>query len=617
MKFLPKSVFRIILCWMIIFFIQRIIFLLYEIPLYNHAPFGTILLSNIYAIPYDISSACYLTSVPLILLFIGRLVGKPFFIKLTNIYNIVALVIVSILASCDILLFGQWGTRLSYKAIAFLAYPKEVMASLHFGMYIWFILFMVVQIFCGIYLFHKIARINAEEEPRIFQLLVSFIFLGLIIPIGIRGGLQKKPINKGIGYFSEYSVPNFATLNSPWNIIYELFHKVNVKTAYQFFSSGDAWRIRNHIFECNQLPNADSEIIFKTQRPNIVMIMLESWSADAISSAGGEKDVTPFFDTLCNHGIFFDHYYASGFRTEQGLASVISGFPAQPETSILLNFGKFDKLPSIVHQLNSVGYHSASYYGGDLRFANMGAYFKTSGFEKSIGGDNFKDLPKTLWGVYDEYLFDFLDKDLSTMKEPFVSLAMTLTSHEPFDPPHEPAFPGNGLGNKYRSCLHYTDDCLKTFFTRIKNEKWYANTVFILMSDHSHHQPLGRSYDEPARYHAPLLIFGEPIKDELRGMLYKKIVSQTDIPALIAGQTGVSATSFKWSKNPFSPAYPEYAYYSFDGGFGWMTVEGSIRYHRAEDKMDVSNGLNDAVGKKYLELGKSFLQCLMEEYLSF
>ena len=106
--------------------------------------------------------------------------------------------------------------------------------------------------------------------------------------------------------------------------------------------------------------------ILNIRRPNIVLFILESWSGDLIEDLGGEPGITPEFRKLQKQGILFDQIYASGSRSEQGMASIFGGFPAHPISSITVQPDKFVKLPSLIKDMKQVGYNTSYYFGGQL-----------------------------------------------------------------------------------------------------------------------------------------------------------------------------------------------------------------------------------------------------------
>ena len=151
---------------------------------------------------------------------------------------------------------------------------------------------------------------------------------------------------------------------------------------------------------------------------------------------GGQPNVAVNMDKFAKEGVLFSNFYGSSFRTDRGLASIISGYPGQPSTSIMKYPEKTDKLPSIPRSLKNAGYSLEYYYGGDADFTNMRSYLVSSGIEKIISDKDFPLSERTgKWGAQDHVLFQRLMKDLKEEKqeEPFLKLVQTSSSHEPFE----------------------------------------------------------------------------------------------------------------------------------------------------------------------------------------
>ncbi|MFH1321271.1 MAG: LTA synthase family protein [Bacteroidota bacterium] len=438
-----------------------------------------------------------------------------------------------------------------------------------------------------------------------------------ILLTGIRGGFQTFPINKSWAYFSKHNTLNVAAVNSMWNFMELVFTKEEIiQNPYQYFPADEALKIVEQTH--NSLIDTTTKIL-QNPRPNIIMIILESWSGDIIEPLGGENNVSPGFSELCKEGLLFTNFYSTGFRTEQCLAALISGFPSQPTTTIIRKFGKFDKLPSIVKVLSSNGYNSSYYYGGDLYFANAESYLEFAGFDKIIGENDFEFKKRTRWGAFDEELFNFCIQDMKITQEPFFNIIMTTTSHEPFDAPVNEGFEGDDLPQLYRNTIHYTDRCLGQYITKAKEQALYENTLFIIVSDHAHKYPLNRSHNHPERHRIPFLLYGDVLKEEFRGKENTRVGSHIDIPATILAQLDIKHETFFWSKNLFNKFKPAFAFYAFDEGFGWINERQTLVFDHKLNKVVIKKN-NNIAGKDndtYLKQGKAYLQILLQEYIDF
>lgn len=138
------------------------------------------------------------------------------------------------------------------------------------------------------------------------------------------------------------------------------------------------------------LQPADSlHTLFNTQRPDVLFVILESFSSRLMTALGGEPNIAVHLDSLSKEGVLFTNFYANSFRTDRGLVAILSGYPAQPTTSIMKYPRKTQSIPAIAGSLRKAGYGTKYYYGGDADFTNMRSYLMSSGFEDIVSDQDF------------------------------------------------------------------------------------------------------------------------------------------------------------------------------------------------------------------------------------
>ncbi|MBK7944291.1 MAG: LTA synthase family protein [Flavobacteriales bacterium] len=358
--------------------------------------------------------------------------------------------------------------------------------------------------------------------------------------------------------------------------------------------------------------------IANVERPNVLLVLLESWTADVIAPLGGEGLVTPGFTRLCEEGLLLTNFYSTGFRTEQGLCAVISGFHSQPKTTIIRQYGKFDRLPSLVSALDSAGYTSTYWYAGDAVFANTRSYLESMGFDTIHDERSFPITRRTEWGAYDEELFAYHARSTRHAKEPFFHTLMTSTSHEPFDVPLDEGFPGNEYAQRYRNSVHYTDRALASFIDSCKTQSWWNRTLMLIMADHGHFLPKHRSSHEAERHRIPFLITGGALRDELKGQRTDDFGSHVDVPATVLGQLDLPAARFPWSRDLFNPRDAHFAYWTFDDGFGiadaqQMLVFDNLGQRRLQLR---DSAASESLNQQLETRGKALEQVLLDRYIS-
>lgn len=593
--------------WMVLFAIQRAIFLISNSGGLSDESTGLIMQSWWFALRMDLGTSAFLMALPLLLVMAGFFSRTRVLPVLANSFTILLLILVVIIATIDTGLYSNWGSKLNERAVFYAVSPGESMKALN-AVPVWlFVLTGLAQIivFGGIFL--RWLRARVVPKPRLLPALLSILGVLILLPLAFRGGFQKYPLGKSSVYYSANRCLNYAALNSSWNLVYVLTHLDQKENPYRYYPDEEAELIFSEIHHSS----CDSGLsVLKVSRPDIVLILMESISAANMRQLGGQEDIMPGLDSLCREGILFTSFYASGFRTEQGLVALLSGFPAQPSSTIMREFDKFERLPGLGPHLKQAGYHCNFYFSGDLEFANTGAYLRSQDFTKILDKDAREWIKTTQWGAYDEEIFSCHLREAAEDPHPSFSIIMTATNHEPFDADVTQHFVVKGEADAYKNTSRYTDACIAAYIRRAREQDWWDHTLIIVTSDHAHFWPLNSASNSAQRHHIPFLLLGGAIKEEFRGHVFDEVASQCDFPAFLLNQTGLSDTAFSYSKNPLSPCVPHFAFYTFDNGFGWINDSGTVVF-------DHDLGKTVLTGGKPCDLryGKAYLQVMYDEFL--
>lgn len=617
MKKIIASFLRQLVFWMSFFLFTRIVFILYNLGLIKNSGIktGETLASFWHAIPLDLSTSGYFLLFPFLLLIIQTFYSPKWLNKVNLIYTTLGIILFSLLTTAELGLYPEWKTKMPYKALMYLQNPSEVFNSTATNLFILLLIIFFIQVAVGWYAYVKIFQLRIIKAPKkiLFTLLFTIITFPMLV-LGIRGGWQQIPINQSESYYSNHQILNLAAVNSAFNIAISVIenYKNFDKNPFEFYDGNEARNIVNNILET---PKDTTIKILDIKKPNVVLIILESWSADLIESLGGEQGITPEFRKLEKEGILFTNMYATGPRSEQAMGSIFCGFPAHPISSVTVQPEKFAKLKTITHTLIDHGYHTSFYFGGQLRYGNIKGFILHNGFKKVYEhGDFDKSLPRGKLGVHDEFVLNRQLSDLDNEAEPFFSSTFTLSTHSPYDQPMEKVLQWGDNENNYINSAYYTDRSLGQFFSKAKEKEWYKNTLFIIVADHSHNSYKNWSFTSPNYHKIPMLFYGEVINKKYRGQKIDRLSNQNDLAKTLLNQLDYDSSPFKWSRDLFNPHSPEYAYYSFEEGLGWVRPNGYFVYqarldHYSEENLPVESA--DSIKKE----GKSFLQVLFDEYM--
>ncbi|MFZ5510280.1 MAG: LTA synthase family protein [Pseudomonadota bacterium] len=269
------------------------------------------------------------------------------------------------------------------------------------------------------------------------------------------------------------------------------------------------------------------------RRPNVVLITVESLSAEFLGAFGDRRGLTPNLDQLAAQGLLFTRLYAIGTRTVRGLEALSAALPPTPGQSLVKrpDNGNLNTLGSVLAQQ---GYRPYFIYGGYGYFDNMNAYFGANGYHVVDRTDFPKESVQfeNIWGVADEHLFDqvlaTLDRETAA-GAPVFAHVMTTSNHRPFTYPDgriDIPSPGGREGG-----VKYTDYAIGRFMEAARRRPWFPDTLFVVVADHCA-SSAGKTRLPVPRYHIPAIVYAPHMISPRR---VDRLASQIDLaPTLLA-----------------------------------------------------------------------------------
>jgi phosphoglycerol transferase MdoB-like AlkP superfamily enzyme len=621
MKYYWGSIVKLFLFWLLFFAFTRGLFLLVYIHLLEDIPLSEILGVFYHALRLDIAMACYFMSIPFLIFVIQLCIQHRITIILLRMITIIELTLASLITFSETGIYGEWRSKLNYKALVYLRHPDEILRTATSFQIVFFI-FGVIILVVGFYLLYNRFVLKPSIEPQKKALIktpLCLIFTGGFCFMGMRGGIDSIPITQSASYFSRVDILNDAAVNAQWNIILNIidFSSLEDNNLFSFIDDSTA---NEAVRQLQELEKDTTVSVLKRTDINIVVILLESWTADVIALFNGADEITPSFSSIEKEGLFFTHFYANGHRSQQAICSILSGFPPIPNYDITDNHSKYKHLPSLAESMKEQNYHTSFYFGGNLDYGNIRSFLLHSKLDMIVEEKNIdKNIPRGKLGIHDEYMLDYHLNSLAKHKEPFFTVLFTLSSHSPYDEPKNvKQLDWNTAEIKYLNAVKYTDYWLGEYFEKAKQQPWYDRTLFILVADHTHPSHIDRSYYEPNYQRIPMLWYGNVLKDEFKGVQYDITGSHVDIPKTLLSQLNGNTSLFTWGKNMFNPYQnrKQYAYYEIPKGFGWITPEVSYTY--SSERKDFYYFIGDESKKdSLLFTGKAYMQTLFNTYLSY
>ena len=589
---------------LLIFILQKPLFMLYNGSIEKGFGFADYMQVMIHGASLDAATAGYLTAFPFLLVLISIWFRKFPLKKILYGYYILAAALISIIFVVDMALYTFWGFKLDASVFLYIDSPKEALASVSVGFILLRILAILLLIALNSWVLLKITPSVLTATRKRIAGTAGMLLLGGVLFIIIRGGVTESTSNIGQVYFSNEPFLNHSAVNPDFSLLSSMGKSQDFASEFNFFDEEKRAALFDGLY-----PTTDGDSIIQvlnTKRPNILIILMEGFGGAFVEPLGGLPDVTPHFNRLSKEGVFFTNCYANSFRTDRGTVCTFSGYLGLPTASVMKIPAKSRTLPAIAEGLSKVGYKTDFLYGGDINFTNMKSYLLSTGYQRLTANTDFSLAEQTsnAWGVNDDITFEYLYNQLRNRKEegPWHTAFLTLSSHEPFEVPY------HRLEDKIPNAFAYTDECLGKFIDRLKQTPAWKDLLVICLPDHGFYYPREGSNAMPRFYHIPLLWLGGAVKQPMQ---VDKIMNQTDLAATLLGQLGLEHTAFTFSRNVLGSDYKyPFAFYSFNNGFSFRDSTGVTVFDNNSGSILFDEPEAD---ESRLDKGKAILQTVYDD----
>ena len=606
-----KAFILVYVLWLLLGTVSKVVFLLIHHETIGACDMGDLLGVLVHGVKLDLAIAGYLTVLPALMLLMGEWLEGKYILPLWRFLFVFLSFGTALFYSVNIGLYAYWGFPLDSTPLLYLkTSPADTMASMTMWEIVYRCMIIIVSSVLTYLLFEYIlipkqlfgGRKRLPVGKKVIYSTLLLIMTALLI-FPIRGGLGTGTNHTGSVYFSQNIRLNHAAVNPIFSFVESVLHKVDIGSQFRFMSDDEACNLFDEMVY-TQLRTDNDSLKFET-KPNVIVIMLESFSKYIMTEGGNLKGVTPQLESLKDEGWYFDRFYANTVRTDRAIVSILSGLPAQPSMSIMDMPNKSTQLPSIARSLGKSGYSTHFYYGGDTNYSNMQSYVVGTGYQNVVSDKSFPSSQITSkWGVHDGIVFDKILKDIDEMDEnnPFFITMMTLSSHEPFDVPYKSQFTHEAL-----NAFAYTDHELGCFINNLKTKSLWENTLVVIVPDHLGAYPDNIDNYQLWRYEIPFILTGGIVSNS---KTIHVLGSQNDIAATILGLLDIDHSDFVFSKDLLDCKAPHFAFLAFpDASFGMVTEQNQVLYDGIPNSVIWDSG---EIKGENINKAKAYLQKLYD-----
>lgn len=572
----------------------------------SDAAWGDLIHAFFVGLRFDLSTAVFLLGPVLLLCYVpgiapwsGRWQRRFFLFGLTLAISILALICIA-----EFEFFAEFQTRFNQLAIRYIKDDAQTVGGM-----IWYnepvipyvlgwLLLAAIIHFSLRLIFRLAYPLPRTPAPRnMLMEAASGLVIATTIVFGARGGFQSEPLRWGDAFHGDNEFVSQMSLNGLWCLgqaFRETFGRGEQSGGWiAQMSTAEARDVtRKMILTKDEAlldasrrtvlrkGNVGSSLLLKpaagAKPVNVVVVMMESFSARYCGATGSPRSFTPEFDKLAKDGILFDRAFSAGSHTHQGIFATLLGFPNLPGYESLMQSGagnqEFLSIPEIFH---ARGHQTFFLYNGNFAWDNMRGFFKKQGVDTFIGGDEMLAEAKFrdhVWGVSDGDLFDRSNREFeaASKKGPFMAAIMTLSNHAPFEVPPVPgAAPITDMGenNRRLEAMRYADWCVGKFIEDAKKLTYFQNTLFVFVGDHGFTVRPKLTEVHLLYHHVPLLFYAPGLTDQHR--VDHRVACQINIAPSILGLLGVQdAPQATWGRSLFNDNFPDenFAVFKMTGG---------------------------------------------------
>jgi phosphoglycerol transferase MdoB-like AlkP superfamily enzyme len=465
----------------------------------------------------------------------------------------------------EIPFWDEFGARFNFIAVDYLIYTYEVVENINQSYPLPLIAGVLILLIVLTFVVFKKLKVfrNTFTDKKPFASRAKYFLPLAVITVVLAMVLKNKQAE-----FSNNLIVNELGKNGAFSFVTAFkSNELDYQTFYPKVSDQEAYKtLKQNLIQNNQsytstqyddisrLTKGENE-----QNPNIILIAIESFSADFLTAFGNKNNLTPNYDKMANESVFFTNLYSTGTRTVRGMEALTLCVPPTPGNSIVRRPNN-QNLFSISTVLQSKKYQPYFIYGGDGYFDNMNNFFGGQGFDivDRDRGNPLSDEIKTkryaiedkdvnfenAWGICDEDLYKqsikYADKS-SQENKPFFQFVMTTSNHKPY------TFPNGKIdlpqGDR-DAAVKYTDYALGQFIATAKTKPWFKNTVFLIVADHCA-SSAGKWEINIAKHHIPAIIYNLNHTPEK----IDRLTSQIDLMPTLFGYLNWNYTTSLYGKD--------------------------------------------------------------------
>jgi len=216
------------------------------------------------------------------------------------------------------------------------------------------------------------------------------------------------------------------------------------------------------------------------RRPDVIVVLAESFSASDSHAVSGLPGVLPHFDALAKKGRLYTNMIAEGASTDRAYIALIGGVPGFPHDASPHRYVPYTRTPgTIAKAFGDAGYHTVFEKSYTLDFLHLRDYLASAGFDEVYGKDErFGQNDAFVFGAQpDNVIYDDILARLNVHEgtRPLFLMATTVSTHLPYSAPG---------AKTYEEVYRFADQELGRFASDLESSGYFEHGILIVTGDH-------------------------------------------------------------------------------------------------------------------------------------
>lgn len=569
----PSYLIRIAVFLLVVFTLCRFAFVWYNHELTAHV-WTDMMQAWLMGLPMDVATVAYALTLPAVVTLVAcRWQNLHLRWTLAPYWAFLGLS-VGVIIVFDTVMYEHWGFKLGADAVEYAKSPEGATNSAspwYIGSCVASALLLTVA--TAVYCIRQTKR-HLHHRKRQLRSSIAVLIMSLICAVGYRSQMS---FAEGRPIFL-----NHAAVNAVYNFYATVHLSPSYSGRFQYMSKKESEAVVAELYK-KKTDEQLLDTLLRTKRPDILMVMVESFGGMFVEELGGISGVAPNLSRHIPEGIFWDNHYSNSFRTDRGTVALYSGMLTHPDVCLIKEQKFHPALPSLPRDLSKHGYHTVSLMGQPMTNMGKRQYFENMGFQEIYDYTAFsEDERKASWGAHDDVSSQRAVRMIAEKKDkkPMFLAYQTISSHDPWVVPYD------RLSEKRLNAFAFVDQCLGNMVDSLRTLPQWDNLLVIILPDHGYLYNV--NFGSPQFFHSPMLWTGGAIREPRRMAQY---INQSDIAATLLAQLGIPYDHYRWSRNVLGSGYTHpFVYCNFPAGMMLLDPSGANIYDLQADRNHYNKG---------------------------